>query len=155
MKQIILASQSPRRKQLLEWAEVKFDTFVQQVDETFPIGLPVTDIPVYIANQKANAAQSALTDDCIVVAADTLVILGKQIIGKPPDRASAIGFLSELSGRKHQVTTGVVIAGKQKRVSFSVTTEVWFHTLTAEQISFYVDKYQPFDKAGGYAIQEW
>jgi nucleoside triphosphate pyrophosphatase len=155
MKKIILASQSPRRKQLLEWAEVPFDIVVRETDETFPSGLKVEEAAIYIARQKAVAVQSIVEEHAVVLAADTIVVLKGRIIGKPRDREEAIRILSDLSGQKHVVITGVVIANGKKQISFSDRTEVDFHELTRQQIEFYVDKYQPYDKAGAYAIQEW
>ena len=154
-KPIVLASQSPRRKQLLEWAEVPFDVIVQSTDEDFPGHLPVQEVPVHIARAKARAVQPVVKKKSIILAADTIVVLGKEIIGKPAGREQAIEILSQLSGKKHQVITGVVILDDEKEIAFSDTTDVWFHELTKEQIIFYVDKYQPYDKAGAYAIQEW
>jgi len=155
MKKIILASQSPRRKQLLEWAEVPFEIVVRETDETFPGGLKVEDAAIYIARQKAIAVQSIVEEGAVVLAADTIVVLKGRIIGKPRDREEAIRILSDLSGQKHIVITGVVITNGKKQISFSDRTEVNFHELTRQQIEFYVDKYQPYDKAGAYAIQEW
>jgi septum formation protein len=153
-KPIVLASQSPRRKQLLEWAEVPFEVIVQSTDESFPAELPVEEVPVYIARQKALAVR-ALSKESIIIAADTIVVLGNEIIGKPADRDHAIKILSQLSAQKHQVITGVVISDGEKEIAFSDVTDVWFHELSAAQIAFYVDKYKPYDKAGAYAIQEW
>lgn len=153
-KPIVLASQSPRRKQLLEWAEVPFEVIVQSTDESFPAELPIEDVPVHIARQKALAVR-ALGKESIIIAADTIVVLGGEIIGKPADRDHAIKILSRLSAQKHQVITGVVIRDGEKEIAFSDITDVWFHELSASQIAFYVDKYKPYDKAGAYAIQEW
>lgn len=156
---IILASQSPRRKQLLEWAEIPFEIMVQSTDETFPPEMPVQEVPVHIAREKAIAVrkkyESLHHDANIVIAADTVVVLGNTIIGKPKDREDALDILARLSGQKHQVITGVVLLKGEKEIAFADTTDVWFHPLTAEQIAFYVDKYKPYDKAGAYAIQEW
>jgi len=156
---IILASQSPRRKQLLEWAEIPFEVMVQSTDETYPPGMPVPEVPVHIAREKAIAVRrkyESLHDNTnIIIAADTVVVLGSTIIGKPKDREDALDILARLSGNKHQVITGVVLVKGQQEIAFADTTDVWFHSLTAEQIAFYVDKYQPYDKAGAYAIQEW
>ena len=151
---IILASQSPRRKQLLEWAEVKFEVLVSEADETFPADLPKTEVPIYIARKKAMAVLPR-ADGKLVVAADTIVVIGDEIINKPANREEAISMLDKLNGKTHQVITGVVMMVGSKQVSFSDITDVSFHTLTQEQIAFYVDKYRPFDKAGAYAIQEW
>ena len=155
MHQIILASQSPRRKQLLEWAEVDFDVVAKETDETYPPELPVEEIPVFIARRKAWAVRDELSKDKIIIAADTVVVLDNQIIGKPKDFADAVNILTRLSGRKHLVITGVVMERNRKEVAFSESTEVNFHVLSRKQIEFYVEKYRPFDKAGAYAIQEW
>ncbi|MEO6316402.1 MAG: Maf family nucleotide pyrophosphatase [Chitinophagaceae bacterium] len=155
MERIVLASQSPRRKQLLEWAEVPFDVVVKETDEHYPADLAVADIPVYIARNKALAVKQDLRQHRTILAADTVVVLDDQIIGKPKDRAHAIEILHALSGRRHQVITGVVILAKDKEIFFADITEVSFHLLSTAQIIFYVDKYKPYDKAGAYAIQEW
>lgn len=155
MKKIILASQSPRRKQLLEWAEVPFDIVVVPTDENYPATIPIEEVPVFIARNKALAVKEKVADDAVVIAADTIVVLNNRVIGKPADREDAIAILSALSGQKHKVITGVVIKEREKEIAFSDITEVQFHQLTAEQIAFYVDKYKPYDKAGAYAIQEW
>lgn len=162
MQSIILASQSPRRKMLLEWAEVPFEVIVKSTDESFPSELSVEEVPVYIAKEKALTVKEYLQEayhgeyaDKTILAADTVVVLNTEIIGKPNDRNHAIEILKKLSGQTHQVITGVVILSEQGNVSFADITEVQFHPLTEEQIIFYVDKYQPYDKAGAYAIQEW
>ena len=159
MKPIILASQSSRRKQLLEWAEVPFEVIVKETDESYPDGLSPDDIAIHIARNKALAVKSDQVPGHLtgasILAADTIVVLGDKIIGKPKDREDAIDILTRLSGQRHLVITGVVILSGEKEVSFADTTEVDFHFLTKEQIEFYVDKYQPYDKAGAYAIQEW
>lgn len=155
MNKIILASQSPRRKQLLEWAEVPFEIVVQETDERFPPGLEPDEVAVYIARNKALAIQQQRNSDEVILAADTIVVLGEAIIGKPVHREEAISILLALSGEKHRVITGVVIRKGEQEVFFADTTEVEFHDLSIEQIEFYVDKYKPFDKAGAYAIQEW
>jgi septum formation protein len=155
MKKIILASQSPRRKQLLEWAEVPFDIVVQDTDERFPPGLQPEEVAVYIARNKALAVQQKRNPEEIILAADTIVVLGENIIGKPVHREEAISILLALSGEIHKVITGVVIRKGEREVAFADVTEVVFHDLTLEQIEFYVNKYKPYDKAGAYAIQEW
>lgn len=155
MERIVLASQSPRRKQLLEWAEIPFDVIVKETDELYPSDLPVEDVPVYIARNKALAVNQELSHDRLILAADTVVVLGNRIIGKPRHRDDAIAILSDLSGEKHLVITGVVMINGEDEYVFADITEVFFHPLTPEQISFYVDKYKPYDKAGAYAIQEW
>lgn len=155
MNKIILASQSPRRKQLLEWAEVPFEIVVKETDEKFPPGLAPADIAVYIARNKALAVQQLRNSADTIVAADTIVVLGEAIIGKPVHREEAVSILIALSGQKHQVITGVVIRKGEKEISFADITDVEFHDLSIEEIEFYVDKYKPYDKAGAYAIQEW
>lgn len=137
---------------LLEWAEVDFEIRVKETDESFPGDMSIEDVPVYIARNKAIAVK---TPDEIIIAADTVVVLNNEIIGKPKDSADAFNILSKLSGQTHRVITGVVIMKGDKEVSFSDITEVQFYDLSAEQINFYIDKYKPYDKAGAYAIQEW
>lgn len=155
MAKYVLASQSPRRKQLLEWAEIEFDIIVHPTDESFPPDMVPMEVPGYIAEQKAKAVMPMLQEGQVVIAADTIVLLNNGIIGKPTDREHAIQILSKLSGAMHHVITGVCILNEEKILSFSDVTLVEFHPLTDEQIAFYVDKYQPYDKAGAYAIQEW
>jgi septum formation protein len=155
MERIVLASQSPRRKQLLEWAEVPFDVIVRETDELYPAHLSITEVPVYIARNKALAVKKELSHHRIILAADTIVVLNDRVIGKPKDRKHAIEILSSLSGHTHRVITGVVLLNGDKEISFADSTEVTFHAITKEQILFYIDKYQPYDKAGAYAIQEW
>jgi septum formation protein len=155
MERIVLASASPRRKQLLEWAEIDFEVIVRDTEESFPAGMDAGEAPVHIALNKAAAVRTAVGVGRVVLAADTVVVLEGEIIGKPKDRADAIGILSRLSGRRHEVITGVAILKGDRQFLFADTTEVWFHELTKEQIEVYVDKYKPYDKAGAYAIQEW
>ena len=155
MEKIVLASQSPRRKQLLEWAEIPFDVVTKETEELYPADLPAADVPVYIARNKALAVREELSHDRIILAADTVVVLDDRIIGKPKNREHAIEILSSLSGQQHKVITGVVILSQEEEMSFADITEVWFHNLSNDQIVFYIDKYKPFDKAGAYAIQEW
>ena len=154
-QQITLASQSPRRKQLLEWAEIPFVIKVADTDESFPEHMPVEEVPVHIAREKCLAVMARENNDGIYIAADTVVVLNNRIIGKPTSAEDAVSILQSLSGKEHRVITGVVIRNNQKEISFADITHVSFHTLTEEQIRFYVNKYQPFDKAGAYAIQEW
>ncbi|GEO08432.1 Maf family nucleotide pyrophosphatase [Segetibacter aerophilus] len=162
MQKIILASQSPRRKQLLEWAEIPFEIVVKSTEETYPEDLPIEEIPIHIARQKAIVVTETITkmvklsqEPKIILAADTVVVLGDKIIGKPVDRQDAIDILISLSGNLHRVITGVVIQQGDQEIAFSDITSVQFHELTKQQIEFYVDKYKPYDKAGAYAIQEW
>ena len=164
MERIVLASGSPRRKQLLEWAEIAFDILVKDTEETWPPGLPTAEVPVHIARNKALAVKTALAAaspslasaaNRIILAADTVVVLGDEILGKPRDRADAISMLSRLAGQKHEVITGVVLLKVEEELSFADRTAVWFHELSQAEIEGYVDRYKPYDKAGAYAIQEW
>jgi septum formation protein len=151
---IILASQSPRRKQLLELAEIEFEVLIADVDETNPPGMPGEEVPEFLAKKKADAV-AHIAGDAIVIAADTVVLADHHILGKPTDAAHAASILKQLSGRMHKVVTGVCIRKGSKEMSFSTTTEVYFRKLTDEQIDHYITNYKPFDKAGAYAIQEW
>nr|WP_294904923.1 Maf family nucleotide pyrophosphatase [uncultured Lacibacter sp.] len=155
MERIILASRSPRRKQLLEWAEIPFDVMVKDTDEMYPASLPIDQVPVYIARNKALAVKEELSHDRLILAADTIVVLNGKVIGKPVNKENAIAILSELSGQTHEVITGVVLMRDDEELAFADITEVEFHQLSKAQIEFYVNKYQPYDKAGAYAIQEW
>ncbi|MEE6186728.1 Maf family nucleotide pyrophosphatase [Niabella digestorum] len=152
---IILASASPRRRRLLEWAEVPFEVRVQATEENFPKALTPAEAAVYIARQKALAVRNQIAEHRVVLAADTVVVLDGVIIGKPKDEAQAISILSQLQGQTHEVITGVTIMKGEKELSFADVTQVTFHELTLEQIRYYIEKYQPYDKAGAYAIQEW
>ena len=158
MKQIILASGSPRRKMLLEWAEVNFKVMVSDIDETFSDELLPAEVAVSIAKNKNAAIVEQLKDELlnsIVLSADTIVVLDQEIIGKPANREEAIAIIQKLSGKTHQVITAVNLRDAEKDIQFYDTTEVVFNKLTPEQIAHYVDQYKPYDKAGAYAIQEW
>jgi len=166
MQKIILASQSPRRKQLLEWAEIPFEVMVKETDESYPDNLSIEETAIHIARNKALAVfelhcrrfkpTAMKPENSIpILAADTIVVLHNEIIGKPTDREDAINILLRLSGHEHLVVTGVVILYNEKEIAFADTTSVCFHALSREQIEYYVDKYKPYDKAGAYAIQEW
>jgi septum formation protein len=155
MDRIILASASPRRKQLMEWAEIPFDIFPSEADELIPEGMSVQEIPVFLASQKSALVRKKSGTEKIVLAADTIVVLDQQVLGKPVNRADAIRMLKLLSGRTHEVITGVSLTNVNKEILFSETTRVRFHPLSAAGIEHYVDQYQPYDKAGAYAIQEW
>ncbi len=155
MAKYILASGSPRRKQLLEWAEIDFEIIVEPTDETYPENLLHDEAVIHIANNKIAAVLHKVETHKIIIAADSVVVLNDEIIGKPKDQQHACDILNRLSGQHHQVITGVVLQSDTKKISFTDTTNVEFHHLTDEQIKFYVDKYKPYDKAGAYAIQEW
>jgi septum formation protein len=161
MNGFILASQSPRRKQLLAWADIEFDIIVSAAAEDYPAEMDVRDVPVHIAQKKAIAVQEKIKLEFPIhqgkwiIAADTIVVLENEIIGKPIDRADAIHILQKLSGKTHRVITGVYIVNDLESRYFSETTLVHFHPLTLSQIEYYVDQYQPYDKAGAYGIQDW
>jgi septum formation protein len=154
-KKILLASQSPRRKELLQLAGLNFRAVAADVDETYSPEWEPLFFPEYLAEKKAKASAHHAEKDEIILAADTIVLKENIIYGKPEDRQDAVRILKELSGAMHEVITGVCILEKKKIKTFSAVTKVFFAVLTEEQISFYVDNFKPFDKAGAYAIQEW
>lgn len=153
---IILASQSPRRRELLAGIGIPFEVRVlPDVSETYPVDLPVSQTAEYIAVEKAEAYRGMMAADDLVITADTVVICGQEVLGKPHDAADAGRMLRLLSGRTHQVITGVCIMTKVHATHFSVCTDVTFKALDNDEISYYVEKYRPMDKAGAYGIQEW
>ena len=153
---IILASNSPRRKELLAGLGLPFEVRVLDgIDESYPAGLPVSEVALYIAGLKADAYRQTMDSRELIITADTVVIVDDEILGKPSDEADAVRMLRSLSGRTHQVTTGVCLITASQERRFAVTTDVTFKTLTDEEISYYVSRYKPFDKAGAYGIQEW
>lgn len=152
---IILASSSPRRKQLLEQADVSFEIVTKEIDESFNPELELKEAVADIAVRKADAVAGQLTPGSIIIAADTIVVLRSWRIGKPQNREEAINILTQLQGTTHQVVTGVAIKKGQQQIVFAETTEVTMHPLSTQQIVYYVDTYKPYDKAGAYAIQEW
>ena len=156
MVRVVLASQSPRRRELLAGLGIPFEVrVIEDIDEHFPEQLPASETALYIAKRKAEAYRGQMADDELIITADTVVIVGDEILGKPVDEADALRMLRLLSGRTHQVTTGVCLMTTKMLRSFDVTTDVTFKTLTDEEIMYYVNRYKPFDKAGAYGIQEW
>ena len=161
IKKIILASKSPRRSQLLQWAEIPFEVIIVHTDESYPVDLKPEEIAMHIAYNKAEAVKKNIAgtitngEDCTILAADTIVVLNNTIIGKPSGRDEAIQILSKLSGEIHSVITGVCILSPGKEITFADETKVEFYNLSRLQIEYYVDNYKPYDKAGAYAIQEW
>jgi len=153
--QIILASQSPRRHQMLKELGLSFEIKTKEVEEVYPNGLTPEEIPVYLAELKGKAFQEDIISNELVITADTIVCVDDWILGKPKDRDDAVKMLRALSGRSHQVISGVSLQCKEKSVSFATTTNVHFKTLSDEEIDYYIDNYKPFDKAGAYGIQEW
>ena len=161
-KHIILGSNSPRRRELLKGLDIDFEVDTgNNFEESFGSEIPYGEVPRLMAQGKSHGFHRPLKDNEILITADTMVILPPsgnrpgEILGKPKDRADAIRMLRDLSGRKHHVTTAVTLRDQRREESFDVTTEVWFKTLTEEEITYYIDTYKPFDKAGAYAIQEW
>ena len=151
---IVLASNSPRRKELLGALELDFEVrTLEGIDESYPQGLTMTAIPEHISNHKA--AAYALGENELLIAADTIVYLDGEVLGKPADAKEATKMLAKLSGKTHQVVTGVTLRTLERSHSFSCVTEVTFAELTKEQIKYYVKNYSPLDKAGAYGIQEW
>ena len=152
-KNIILGSKSPRRQNLLSRLDIEFSIQTQDVDEDFSDDLIREEIPVYLAELKAS--EFNLSENDILITSDTTVFLNGNIMNKPQDRNESFEMISNLSGNQHTVITGVCLSSKNKRKTFFVETEVYFNDLTKEEINYYIDKYQPFDKAGSYGIQEW
>lgn len=153
---LVLASNSPRRKELLTGLDVDYDIVVlPDIDESYPPKLQKEQVAEYIAKNKAKAYETYLKADTLLITADTVVILNENVFGKPADENEAKLMLHQLSGNTHQVVTGVCISTQQKQVSFSVKSDVRFCKLTDSEIDYYVGKYKPLDKAGAYGIQEW
>jgi len=155
MKKIILASKSPRRSFLLKEAGVEFEVRTREVDESYPPEMPVDEVAEFLAKKKADGVSDFIENEEIIITSDTVVILNGVIYGKPKDDADAIRMLRKISGTMHRVITGVCIRSKEKEVSFSDIAEVYISDMTDEEIRYYIDKCQPFDKAGSYGIQEW
>ncbi|MBC7487745.1 MAG: septum formation protein Maf [Cytophagaceae bacterium] len=154
-QKIILGSQSPRRKTLLEGLGISPEVRINDMDESIPANLPAHQAPEYLAKKKAIAFLPLLKEGELLITADTVVIVDDQVINKPVDLADAKVMLRRLSGRKHQVVSGVCISSLSLTHSFSETTSVFFRPLSEEQIAYYVEHYKPLDKAGAYGIQEW
>ncbi len=153
---IILASNSPRRRELLAGLGLDFEVRVlPDIDESYPASLPVTETAEYIAEKKAAAYKQTMAADELIITADTVVIVDGEVLGKPADAAEARSMLQKLSGKTHQVITGVCLTTRRQTVHFSVETDVTFKQLSDDEMSYYITKYKPFDKAGAYGIQEW
>lgn len=154
-KKIILASKSPRRRELLAGLNIPFEVIIHEIDEVFPDGLSMEEIPVYLAKLKALPFDDELRDDTLVITADTIVWIDGTVLGKPDDYEHAAVMLRQLSGKKHVVVTGVCLTSKEKQVAFSATTDVYFKDLSDSEIDYYLNNYHPYDKAGSYGVQEW
>lgn len=154
-KTIILASQSPRRKELFAGILTDFKTEVRSVDEVYPEGLSNTEIATYLSQLKASAFKNNIATDEIIITADTIVCIENEVLGKPKDRAEATRMLQLLSGKTHEVITGVTLLSTNQSLSFFDTTLVTFYELTDQEIAYYLATHKPYDKAGSYGIQEW
>jgi septum formation protein len=153
---ILLASNSPRRRELLAGLDFEYDVIaLPDVDESFPEGMESTEIPTHIAELKADAYRSHMQENTLLITADTIVWLNGIVYGKPTDEAEAIGMLTKLSGKTHEVITGVCLTTKESQHSFHAVSKVTFSELSDEEIRYYVEKYKPYDKAGSYGVQEW
>lgn len=152
---LILGSKSPRRKMLLEELGYSFEIRTKDTDETYPHDLDYSKVPIHIAQLKAMALVEELNENELLITADTIVVLDNEVIGKPTSPVNAVEILNKLSGRTHQVISGVWIGTKSTNDTLTVVTEVSFKELTYEEITNYIEKFKPFDKAGSYGIQEW
>src|ERR1043165_5084720 len=154
-RRIILASNSPRRKELMAMAGLQFEVKSKNIEEHHPVGMDKEEVPLHLAKEKARAFLPEIKPNEIVIGADTIVLLNGRIYEKPKDRNEAIAMLGALSGQMHEVITGVCILSQQKEIAFSEKTKVVFNSLTRQETEYYVDNYKPYDKAGSYACQEW
>ncbi|MGH1339531.1 MAG: Maf family nucleotide pyrophosphatase [Aureispira sp.] len=152
---VLLASKSPRRSQLLKALGCSFQVVEQNIEESFPDDLPNSEVPIYLAEQKAASVREQLQPGTVILASDTIVLQDDTIFHKPKDYEDALRILRALSGRQHEVITGVCLLGGDKQISFSDTARVHFAPLSEEEMDYYVRTFQPYDKAGAYAIQEW
>ena len=152
---IILASKSPRRQNLLKELGFDFEIKTKEIEEIYPPELKKEKVAVFLSELKASAFVEEIKENDLVITSDTIVCLQDEIIGKPTDREDAIKMLEKLSGNKHEVITAVTLLSKEKQHTFYEVTEVYFKPLTLDEIEYYIDKYKPFDKAGSYGIQEW
>jgi septum formation protein len=154
-KKIILASRSPRRRQLLKELGIEFEVAIRNFDESYPEGLQGEEIALHIARSKALSFRNDISADEIVITADTIVWCNNEVLGKPEDEEDAKRILGKISGNTHEVITGVCICSSSSEKVFAVSTKVTFSPLTDEEIKYYIDHFDPYDKAGAYGIQEW
>jgi len=152
---VILASASPRRKQLLKAMGIEFEVRPKPVDEQFPAGFTPDAVAEYLSRKKADAFLDEINETMLLITADTVVSLDGRILGKPSGSVEAAAILQELSGKIHKVITGVTLKSITKQTTFSVSTDVTFKVLSPWEIDYYINTYKPFDKAGAYGIQEW
>lgn len=153
---VVLASKSPRRQELLKGIGVDFSVLTKEIDENYPARLPLVDVAPFLSLKKAKAFEDVeLPDNYMVITADTVVIVENEILGKPKDRDDAVRMMNLLSGKVHKVVTGVTVHTKEKTKTFSVISKVAFEVLDNQEISYYIDNFKPYDKAGAYGVQEW
>lgn len=152
---IVLGSASPRRAELLKGLDIPFEIITMDVEETYPPSMIGVGIPMFLAEKKANAFKEMMTDDMMLITADTIVFLEGKVLGKPVDYADAKRILQKLSGKTHQVITGVCISTTKRRRVFHTSSEVRFAHLNEVEIEYYLENYKPYDKAGSYGVQEW
>ena len=152
---LILGSNSPRRKEILKEIGLDFSIYPSNIDENFNKEIELEDLPVFLAEKKANALKNKLKENDILITADTIVIYKNELLSKPENTSQAKEMLEKLSGKSHKVITGVCLSNKNNKSIFSCETIVTFNDLNKFEIEFYVNKYKPFDKAGSYGIQEW
>ncbi len=152
---VVLASKSPRRQELLKGMGVKYISLTKETPERYP-EMPPKKVPEYLSRQKSLAfSDGELPENYLLITADTVVIAGNEILGKPADRADALRMMRLLSGKSHVVVTGVTVRSKERMVTFSASSTVTFAPLDEEEMTYYIDHYRPYDKAGAYGIQEW
>lgn len=152
---IVLASNSPRRRELLSGLNLEYTVRVlPDIDESYPDTLKGEEIPMYISREKAEAYRNSMAEDELIITADTVVCINEKVLGKPQTLEEAKEMLRELSGKTHQVITGVCLMTRSLQRTFSATTQVTFDVLTEDEIEFYVEKFRPLDKAGAYGVQE-
>ena len=153
---VILASGSPRRKELFSSIGIDYKVrVIKGIDENYPENMRATDIPQFISRKKAAAYKQDMSNDELIITADTVVAVDNKILGKPKDKAEAVKMLNLLSGRKHQVITGVTVMTNEREETFATVSDVCISKLSDEEIDYYIEKYKPYDKAGAYGIQEW
>ncbi len=154
-KKIILASKSPRRQQLLKELHLEYEIRGKDIEEIYPPHLKGPEVPIFLSQLKGEAFKDEMQEDELIITSDTIVWLEDEILGKPEDRADAIKILHKLSGKMHRVVTAVTLQEKHRSTTFHEITEVYFNKLSEAEITFYIDNFQPLDKAGSYGIQEW
>lgn len=152
---LVLGSKSPRRQDLLKGLDLNFEVRTKDTEEIYPDTLDPKLVPAFLAELKADALLETLAENEVLITSDTIVLIENEILGKPESFEHAVEMLQKLSGRSHDVVTGVHLRNKKSGKSFSVTTKVYFKTLSEASIRYYIEKYKPFDKAGAYGVQEW